>query len=467
MAQLRLAKPKLSLAKIINMSVGFFGIQFAFALQNGNASRILQTFGAEVEHLSLFWLAAPLTGMIVQPIIGHYSDKTWTRFGRRKPYFLVGALLTALALMVMPNASSLAYLIPPIIVGAAMLMLTDASINVAMEPFRALVADKLPDSQSSLGFSVQTFLIGAGAILGSIMPYILAEYMSVRDIAGEGEVPHNVIYSFYIGAAVLIAAILWTVITTKEYSPEESARFLPEEIDAVKAPKESSFKTIMKDFAAMPKTMRQLGWVQFFSWFALFSMWVFTTPAIAEHIYHLPSSDTSSAAYADAGNWVGVLFAVYNGVSAVYALLLPSIVKLTSKKTTHSISLIAGGLGLISIIFIQDKYWLILSMVGVGMAWGSILAMPYAILASAVPPKKMGVYMGIFNFFITMPQIVNGLFGGMILKYFFNFNAVYSLVMAGCLMLLGAFSMTKVKENTIKNSEGEMEFEPGGLPTGI
>ncbi|MEO9012612.1 MAG: MFS transporter [Ginsengibacter sp.] len=455
------------MSSIINMSVGFFGIQFAFALQNGNASRILQTFGAEVDHLSLFWLAAPLTGMIVQPIIGHYSDKTWNRFGRRKPFFLVGALLTAIALVIMPNASFLGGLFPAIVVGATMLMLTDASINVAMEPFRALVADKLPDSQSSLGFSVQTFLIGAGAILGSVMPFLMAEYLKVQSTAVAGQVPPNVIYSFYIGAAVLVAAILWTVVTTKEYSPEETARFFPEETDIITAPRESTFNTILKDFKAMPKTMRQLGLVQFFSWFALFSMWVFTTPAIAEHIYHLPQSDTSSAAYADAGNWVGVLFGIYNGVSAIYALLLPKIVKLTSKKTTHSISLIAGGLGLISIIFIQDKYWLIVSMVGVGMAWGSILAMPYAILASSLPAKKMGVYMGIFNFFITMPQIINGLFGGLILKYFFHMNAVYSLIMAGVFMLLGAFAMSKVKENPPVGLGDEMEFQAGGNVTGI
>lgn len=432
------------------MSVGFFGIQFAFALQNGNASRILQTFGAEVDHLSLFWLAAPLTGMIVQPLIGHFSDKTWTRFGRRKPYFLVGALLTAIALMVMPNASFLAYLMPPIIVGASMLMLTDASINVAMEPFRALVADKLPDSQSSLGFSIQTFLIGAGAILGSVMPFLLAEVFHVKSTAIPGEVPANVIFTFYIGAAVLVAAILWTIFTTREYSPEEARMYEREnvkELDVVQEviKSEGSIKTIIKDIRKMPQTMRQLGWVQFFSWFALFSMWVFTTPAIAEHIYHLPATDTASAAYAEAGNWVGVLFGVYNGVSAVYALLLPRIALKLGKKHTHAMSLLVGGLSLVAILFIQDKYWLLLPMVGIGMAWGSILAMPYAILASSLPPRKMGVYMGIFNFFITIPQIVNGLLGGLILKYFYHSNAIYSLVMAGGFMILGAFAMMKVK----------------------
>jgi len=443
-------KPRLSVKSIFNMSVGFLGIQFAFALQNGNASRILQTFGAAVDHLSLFWLAAPLTGMVVQPLIGHFSDKTWTKFGRRKPYFLAGAILTALALIVMPNASFLAYLMPPIVVGASMLMLTDASVNVAMEPFRALVADKLPDSQSSLGFSVQTFLIGVGAIVGSVMPFLLAEVFNVKATAQPGEVPANVIFTFYIGATVLVAAVLWTVFTTREYSPEEARlyeRNQVKELDVVDEmiKKEGSIKAIIRDIRMMPLTMRQLGWVQFFSWFALFSMWVFTTPAIAEHIYHLPASDTSSVVYADAGNWVGVLFGVYNGVSAVYALLLPSVAKMIGKKKTHALSLLVGGVSLISIFFIQGKYWLLLPMVGIGIAWGSILAMPYAILASSLPSGKMGVYMGIFNFFITIPQIVNGLLSGLILKYFFHSNAIFSLVMAGGFMVLGAIAMMKVR----------------------
>jgi maltose/moltooligosaccharide transporter len=264
-------------------------------------------------------------------------------------------------------------------------------------------------------------------------------------------VPANVIFTFYIGAAVLVAAILWTIMTTKEYSPEQARVYEQDaiqELDVVEEviKKEGSIRTIIKDIRKMPLTMRQLGWVQFFSWFALFSMWVFTTPAIAEHIYHLPASDTSSAAYADAGNWVGVLFGVYNGVSAVYALLLPSVAKAVGKKRTHALSLLIGGISLISIFFIQSKYWLLLPMVGIGMAWGSILAMPYAILASALPPRKMGVYMGIFNFFITIPQIVNGLLGGLILKYFYHSNAICSLVMAGGFMILGAISMMKVKD---------------------
>ncbi|SFA56813.1 maltose/moltooligosaccharide transporter [Pedobacter suwonensis] len=441
MGQVKL-KPRLSNLQIINMSVGFFGIQFGFALQNGNASRILQTFGADVEHLSLFWLAAPITGMIVQPIIGHYSDKTWNRLGRRRPYFFVGAILTALALILMPNSALMASLLPPIIIGAGMLMIMDASINVAMEPFRALVADKLPDEQRSFGFSVQTFLIGAGAIAGSWLPYILSEYFGVGKVAPAGQVPANVIYSFYFGAAILLGTILYTIFTTKEYSPEEMADYYEHTQEVEES---NGLKDILKDFSKMPPTMRQLGLVQFFSWFALFSMWVFTTPAIAQHIYKVAPGDTSSIKFADAGNWVGVLFGIYNGVSAIYALILPAIAKATSKKVAHAISLTAGGIGLLSIYFISDPHYLIYSMIGIGLAWGSILAMPYAILSGSIPSKKMGVYMGIFNFFITMPQIVNGFFGGLIVKHLYHDQAIYAIVLAGIFMVLGAISVMYIQ----------------------
>jgi maltose/moltooligosaccharide transporter len=437
-------RPKLSFAQIFNMSAGFFGIQFGFALQNGNASRILQTFGADVEHLSLFWLAAPVTGMLVQPIIGYYSDRTWNRFGRRRPYFLIGAILTALALTLMPNAALLAYFLPPILIGAGMLMIMDASINVAMEPFRALVADKLPESQRSLGFSMQTFLIGVGAVSGSWLPYILSEYFGVSKTAASGFVPDNVIYAFYAGALVLLASILWTVVSTKEYSPAEMAAFSKDEEEVEES---KGISSIFTDFSKMPLTMRQLGLVQFFSWFALFSMWVFTTPAIANHIYKVAPGDTNSVAFADAGNWVGILFGIYNAVSAIYALFLPAIVRLTSKKIAHAFSLTAGGAGLLSIYFIQDPNMIIISMVGVGLAWGSILAMPYAILSGSIPARKMGVYMGIFNFFITMPQIVNGFFGGLIVKHFYNGEAIYAIVMAGIFMILGAISVLYIQDN--------------------
>jgi maltose/moltooligosaccharide transporter len=437
-------KPRLSFWQIFNMSFGFLGIQFGFALQTGNASRILQTFGADVENLSLFWLAAPITGMIIQPIIGHYSDRTWTRLGRRRPYFLTGAILSGLALFFMPNSSMLAALIPPIIVGAGMLMIMDASFNVAMEPFRALVADNLPDSQHNDGFSMQTCLIGVGAVIGSWLPYVFGNWFGIAKTAAKGHVPDNLLFSFYVGGIVLILSILWTVIKTKEYPPAEYATFHEEEVE-VKEKKSGIFE-IFSDLVNMPKAMKQLGVVQFFSWFALFSMWVYTTPAIADHVYHIKPGDTSSEAYNNAGNWVGVLFGVYNVVSAIYALLLPSIVRKTSRKKTHAFSLTMGGLGLISIFFIHNEYLLILSMVGIGLAWGSILAMPYAILSSSIPARKIGVYMGIFNFFITFPQIVNGISGKLLVKYVFNGHAIYGLVMAGMFMILAAISVLFVQD---------------------
>lgn len=436
-------KPTMKFWQIWNMSFGFLGIQFGFALQTSFASSILLNFGANVDNLSWFWLAAPLTGMIIQPIIGHYSDRTWNRLGRRRPYFLTGALLSGVALCFLPNSSGLAFLLPPIIVGAGMLMLMDASFNVAMEPFRALVADNLPDSQYDIGFSLQTCLIGVGAIVGSILPTVLTNWFHVSNTAPKGIVSDNVLYSFYAGGVVLVACILWTVIKTKEYSPEEYAKFHAPDTE----PKQKSgLSQFFYDLVNMPKTMKQLGVVQFFSWFALFSMWVFTTSAIAEHVYHLPGSDTSSQTFSTARDWVGVMFGVYNAVSAVYALCLPMIVKKINRKRTHSFSLVMGGIGLISIFFIQNHYLLLLSMVGVGLAWGSILAMPYAILSSSIPAKKIGLYMGLFNFFITFPQIVNSLIGSLIVKYFFGSQAIYGLVMAGVLMFIAAISILFVHD---------------------
>lgn len=432
-------KPRLSTWQIWNMSVGFFGIQFGFALQNGNASRILQTFGADVEHLSWFWLAAPLTGMIVQPIIGYYSDRTWTVMGRRRPFFLSGAVLASIALLFMPNAQVLSGLLPPLYIGAGILMVMDASFNIAMEPFRALVADLLPADQRTLGFSIQTFLIGMGAVIGSWLPYVLAEYFDVAKTAPSGEVPFNVTLSFYTGAAVFLSAILWTVFTTKEYPDIE-------ELSDTSVKPLKGFAQIFHDFTNMPKAMKQLGIVQFFSWFALFSMWVFSTPAIAAHIYRLPVADTSSALYQDAGNWVGVIFGIYNGISAIYALMLPFIAYKLGRKLTHAVSLTAGGIGLISIYFIQDPAWLILPMVGVGIAWASILAMPYAILAGAIPARKMGLYMGVFNFFITLPQIVNGIIGGPIVKHVYGSQAIYSIVLAGVFLIFAAISVRFVED---------------------
>lgn len=422
-----------------------------FALQNANASRILQIFGADVHELSWFWIIAPLMGLIVQPIIGHYSDQTWGRFGRRKPYFLIGAILASIGLILMPQADLFIAFLPALWVGAGFLMIMDASFNIAMEPFRALVGDNLRTDQRTLGFSVQTALIGFGAVVGSWLPYALTNWFGVSNETSEGVVPANLIWSFILGAAVLLFSILVTIITTKEYSPEELESFEDEKAHAETMVKDgekekSSLLDIFDDFKKMPTTMRQLSWVQFFSWFGLFGMWVFAVPAIAQHIYGLPHTDSSSVTYQNAGDWVGILFGVYNLVSAFYAFALPYIAKKVGRKRTHSISLIIGGLGLLSIYIMPNENWLVLSMIGVGIAWASILAMPYAILAGSISPKKMGVYMGIFNFFIVIPQIINALIGGPLVKYAYNNEAIFALMISGVSFLIAAALVYKVKD---------------------
>jgi maltose/moltooligosaccharide transporter len=438
-------KPKhlLSIAQIFLMSFGFLGIQFGFALQNGNTSRILRSFGADVEHLPLFWIVAPLVGMIVQPIIGHYSDKTWNRIGRRKPYFLIGALLSSIALIFLPNSGHFTFLLPALWIGAGIVMIMDASFNVAMEPFRALVADNLSVSQSTIGFSVQTFLIGLGAVIGSALPELLAENGFSME-AGPDGIADNIRYSFYIGAAVFMGAILVTLFFSKEYPPKEYQEYhgKPEKSSG-------SLLDIFTDFKNMPKTMKQLGLVQFFSWFALFSMWVFTTDAVATHIYGLTGDYTNSVEYNEAGNKVSSAFGVYSLVSMFYALCLPFIAKWIGKKMTHSVSLLAGGIGLISIYFIKDPEMLNYAMIGVGLAWASILAMPYVLLSGSIPAGKLGIYMGIFNFFITLPQIINGFVGGPIVKYLYGGQPIYALLMAGVFFVLAAISVVKVYDPSV------------------
>ena len=433
-----LPKPKMSVLQIIFMSFGFLGIQFGFALQNGNTSRILRSFGADVEQLPMFWIVAPLVGMIVQPIIGHYSDRTWNKLGRRKPYFLVGAILSSIALVVLPNSGLLTSVLPVLWMGAGMVMIMDASFNVSMEPFRALVADNLPESQRTSGFAIQTFLIGIGAVVGSALPSLLAQ-MGFSQEAGPSGVADNIRYSFYIGAVVFMAAILVTVFFSKEYPPEQYAQYHGQADTDIK--EKSSLWDIFTDFKNMPRTMKQLGLVQFFSWFALFSMWVFTTDAVATHVYGLTGDYSKSIEYNTAGNMVSSAFGVYNLVAAVYALCLPLLAKFLGRKGTHAFSLLAGGLGLLSIYFIKDPAMLTYSMIGVGLAWASILAMPYVILSGSIPAGKLGIYMGIFNFFITLPQIVNGIFGGFIVKHFYNGQSIYAIVLAGFLLICAAVSV--------------------------
>lgn len=436
-------KPRLSLARIINMSMGFLGIQMAFGLQNGNASRILANFGADVHQLSWFWLVAPITGLIVQPIIGHMGDNTWGAMGRRKPYFLIGAVLCALGLVFLPNSASVTHFFTAnvLLLAVAFLTLMDASVNISMEPFRALVGDMLPKEQGTVGFSVQTILIGIGAVIGSSLPAILT-WLGVSNLAPKGFVAPNVIYAFYAGAIILLATILYTIATIKEYTPAELSAFSGE---VHNAESKASFSDMFKDFANIPANMKKLGVVQFFSWFALFSMWVFTTSAVATHHFGLQPDDTHSAAFNKAGDFVGSLFGWYNFFAIPFAFILIPLAAKIGKKQTHAVALASGGLGLISLFFIKDTSLLWISMLGVGFAWASILAMPYAMLIESIPQRKMGIYMGIFNFFIVIPQIINGVIGGPIVSKVFGNHAIYYLLVAGVLMLAGAVYVLFIK----------------------
>ncbi|WP_347158359.1 MFS transporter [Pontibacter chitinilyticus] len=435
MAQTVLAaeKKRLSFWQIWNMCFGFLGIQFGFALQNANVSRIFETLGGT--EIALYWLAAPVTGLLVQPVIGYLSDRTWSsRLGRRRPFFLVGAILASAALFVMPNASVLW-------MAVGMLWILDTSINVSMEPFRALVGDVLPSSQRTMGFATQTFFIGVGAVVASMLPYIFTNWLDIPNTAPAGMIPSSVKWSFYIGGVVFLAAVSWTVFKTEEYPPEDMAAFEAEKNSVSLG---GGIREAVMGIFNMPTTMLQLAVVQFFSWFALFSMWIYTTSALTSHVYG--ATDPTSALYNQGADWVGVCFAVYNGVSAVFALLLPAIARATSRKITHLICLVLGGLGLISIYFITNPMLLLVSMVGVGIAWASILSMPYAILAGALPAKRMGYYMGVFNFFIVIPQIVAGSILGFVTDNVFGGEAIYALVLGGCAMIVGGFLTLIVKD---------------------
>ena len=427
-------KPRLSFWQIWNMSFGFLGIQFGFALQNANVSRIFETLGGT--EIALYWLAAPLTGLLVQPIIGYLSDRTWSpRWGRRRPFFLIGAVLASLALLVMPNVTALW-------MAVGMLWIMDSSINISMEPFRALVGDLLPSEQRTTGFAAQTFFIGVGAVVASSLPWMLTNWFHVANTAAAGHIPPSVRYSFTFGGVVFFLAVLWTVLRTREYPPENMAEF-----EAEKARTAGFLNGVRESFMGifeMPKTMRQLAIVQFFSWLALFSMWIYTTPAITSHIYH--TTDTTSKLYNEGADWVGICFAVYNGVSALAALLLPAIARATSRRFTHMLCLTAGGLGLISIYFVSDPKMLLLSMVGVGVAWASILSVPYAMLAGALPSNKMGYYMGVFNFFIVIPQVVAGLILGFFTTHFFHGESVLTLVLGGVSMIISGLLTLRVND---------------------
>jgi maltose/moltooligosaccharide transporter len=482
-------RPRLGFWQIWNMGFGFLGIQFGFALQNANTSRIFETLGADPSNLALYWLAAPITGLIVQPLIGYYSDRTWhPKWGRRRPYFALGAVFSSLALFVMPDS-------PTLWVAIGVLWILDASINVSMEPFRAFVGDKLPPSQRTRGFALQSFFIGTGAIVASALPWIFTNWFGIDNTPSPGIVPDSVRYAYYCGAVVLFLTVFWTVFSTAEYPPEDAEAHKSGLREKLKIKNEEHFKQrfqqtglvlmaiglilsavvytqslekemyvlgfglaafglvffaasvfisrgkshlalvhITHDFATMPKTMVELAFVQFFSWFALFSMWIYTTPAVTSHIYR--TTDPASAAYNEGANMVSILFGGYNGIAALAAFLLPVLAKYTSRRLTHLFALICGGLGLISIYFVTDPAWLWVSMIGVGIAWASILSVPYAMLAGSLPPRKMGYYMGIFNFFIVIPQIVAGTILGFMLNNVFGGETIYILVAGGVSMIV-------------------------------
>lgn len=429
-------KPRLTLTQIFNMSFGFLGIQFGFALQNANVSRIFQTLGAKIDDIPILWIAAPITGFLVQPIIGYLSDRTWhPKFGRRRPFFFLGAVLSSLALFLMPNSSALW-------MAAILLWVLDASINISMEPFRAFVGDKLPAEQQTTGYAMQTFFIGTGAVIASLLPYFFTNVLGFSNTAAEGIIPDSVKYSFFIGAIVFLASVLWTVLSTDEFPPEDIAKWEQEKLKSKGV--FNGIIEIVQGVFKMPKIMLQLAIVQFFTWLALFSMWIYTTSSVAQNAFG--TTDTTSKAFQDAGDWVGVMFMVYNGISAIVAFMLPVLAKRIGKNYTHMICLIIGGIGLISMFIIKDKTMLLLPMLGVGLAWASTLTMPYAILANSLPPNKMGFYMGVFNFFIVIPQIVAAAILGFFIKNIFNSESIYALVVGGISMVIAGILCFQVKE---------------------
>ena len=498
-------KPLLSFWQLWNMSFGYVGIQFGFALQNANVSRIFETLGAKVDDIAVLWIAAPVSGLMIQPIVGHLSDKTWNRLGRRKPYFLLGAILASFSLLVMPNSPGLWF-------AAGMLWVMDASINVTMQPFRAFIGDMLPDEQRTTGFAVQTFFIGASSVVASLLPYIFARWLHLANTAAAGEIPPTVRWSFYLGGAVYLLAVLWTILKVKEYSPSEQEDFNPvaddatgKEGSAIKLSagrylaegsvlifaglvfayfvhcqqwdkalyilsfgiagygafqllaalryslgKVDGLVEIIYDLKNMPRTMTQLALVTVLTWFALFAMFIYANSAVTS--YHFGSTDTRSVAYNDGANWVGVLMAVYNGVAALVAPFLPYLARRTGRVRTHVLCLIIGGLGLISMYLFRDPKLLLVSMSAIGIAWASLLTMPYAILSSAVPHRKMGVYMGIFNLFVVIPQILASASLGLLLRTVFHGQAIYTLVLGGVVMVLAGFAMLLVKDQ-VKTGE--------------
>lgn len=486
-------KPTLGFWQLWNISFGFFGIQVGFALQGANVSRIFQTLGASIDDLPILWIAGPVTGLLVQPLVGYFSDRTWGRLGRRRPYFLAGAILCTLALIAMPNS-------PTLWVAAGLLWILDASINVSMEPFRAFVGDMLDERQRTRGYAFQTIFIGSGAVLASFTPAILTNVFGLSNVASAGEIPATVRYAFYGGAAVLLATVLWTVVTSREYSPAELEAFgetvvqEPPHADAaptlrqgllwiaaglivvalvafagldkplyilgfglaafglaqvvnrwrMRSGADRPLNHLLSDLQGMPQTMRRLALIQFLSWFALFVMWIYATPIVTQ--YQFGATDVTSRAYNDGADWVGVLFGVYNGVAALYAFVIPAIAARIGAPRLHALNLVAGGLGLASFAVIGDPDLLLVAMVGVGMAWASILTIPYSVLCGSLPQNKLGVYMGLFNIFIVVPQLVVSTVMGSLARHLYPQAQVTSFVIAGVFMIAAALASLRLRE---------------------
>jgi maltose/moltooligosaccharide transporter len=420
-----------------NMSFGFLGIQFGWGLQMANMSAIYEYLGARPDQIPMLWLAAPLTGLLVQPVIGHLSDRTWSPLlGRRRPYFLVGAILSSLALLAMPNSSTLW-------MAAGLLWILDASINISMEPFRAFVADLLPPEERTRGFAMQSFFIGLGAVIASALPWMMTNWFGVARGA-PGSIPVTVRLSFYIGAAAFLGAVLYTILTTKEKPPEDLAAFHREK--AASAGLAHGFKEIVAAVRAMPKTMRQLALVQISTWLGLFCMWLYFPVAVATNVFGAP--DPSSPRYQQGVEWAGVCFGAYSAVCFAFAFFLPPLARRTGRKGTHAICLLAGAAGLLSVSMITNPRLLLLSMVGVGIAWASTLSMPYSILAGAIPPGRTGVYMGIFNFFIVIPEIIASLLFGWVMSHLLNNNRMAAVIAGGVFLGLAALLVTRVTDRS-------------------
>lgn len=429
-------KPNRSFWQIWNMSFGFLGIQFGWGLQMANMSAIYEYLGARADQIPILWLAAPLTGLLVQPIIGNASDHTWGPLGRRRPYFLAGAILSSVILVFMPNCASLW-------MAAGMLWILDASINISMEPFRAFVADILPEGQRTRGFAMQSLFIGLGAVIASALPWLLTNVFHMSEALGDKRVvPTAVRLSFYIGAAAFMGAVLWTIVTTPEYPPEDLKAF--RRAKAEKAGLMASAKEIVSAIAEMPETMRRLGPVQLFTWLGLFCMWLYFPVAVAHNVFG--ANDPASPLYKAGIEWGGICFATYSAVCFAFSFALPALARKLGRKNTHSFCLLCGAAGLIAVIFMHNRYMLLLTMLGVGIAWASTLSMPYAVLAASLPPERIGVYMGIFNFFVVTPEILASLFFGWIMNHFLHNNRIAAIIAGGVFMLIAAALMQRVTD---------------------